>query len=62
MWENPSNISRAILQLIHQLAEAHEQGPSKPSWSSLAHQPALEIKSLFEATKFWVVSYAAKAN
>lgn len=47
MWENPANVSRAILQLIHQLAEAHEQGPSKPSWSSLIHQPTLEIKSCY---------------
>ena len=47
MWENPANISRAVLQPIHQLAEAHEQGPSKPSWSSLVHQPTLEIKSCY---------------
>lgn len=47
MWENPASISRAVLQLIHQLAEAHEQGPSKPFWSLLVRQPTLEIKSCY---------------
>lgn len=47
MRENPASISRAVSQLMHQLAEAHEQGPSKPSWSLLVRQPTLEIKSCY---------------